>query len=333
MMHPSSVLTVVAGLLLATPSLINATPLPYDHSDTPKARIVSISARQTRTYDSMDNVKREVQSMRKRTQRFHEKMERSGVQAEGPMLTRYLNPVAPQPYDIGQTRRRAKTKRQGSATDPLNNYMDKSEQNFLRCIVILVLSTCTNGTEVYGDLSVGTPSQTITVEFDTGSSDLLVPVSDCKGCVSPFFDTRKSSTFSDLNQPFNTSFGSGAEASGYLASDTVSLGDLSVENQIFAIINNATGDLEKPNSGLIGFAFQAAGASHATPWFFNLANEGKLASNVASFYISRQEAPGSEACIGCMDSSKFTGDPEYFPLSPGNSSQALWTIVVSRCSL
>ncbi|KAG9031857.1 hypothetical protein FS837_002879, partial [Tulasnella sp. UAMH 9824] len=54
---------------------------------------------------------------------------------------------------------------------------------------------------------------------------------------------------------------------------------------------------------------------------------GKLASNVASFYISRQEASGSEACIGCMDSSKFTGDPEYFPLSPGNSSQTLWTIV------
>ncbi|KAG8921419.1 Type I transmembrane sorting receptor [Tulasnella sp. 408] len=286
-----------------------------------------MSARQTRTYDSVHDVKREVQRLRKRAQRFHDKMERSGVGIDGPMLKRSLNPVAPQPYDIGQSRRLAKTKRQGSATDPLTNYMDKSKQNFFPCIVILVLSIFTNGTEVYGDLSVGTPSQTITVEFDTGSADLVIPVSDCKACVSPFFDTHKSSTFSDLNQPFNTSFGSGAEAFGYLASDTVSLGDLSVENQIFAIINNATDNFDKPNSGLIGFGFQKDAASHATSWFFNLAKEGKLASNVASFYISRQEASGSEACIGCIDSSKFTGDPEYFPLSPGNSSQALWTVV------
>ncbi|KAG9021578.1 hypothetical protein FS837_007165, partial [Tulasnella sp. UAMH 9824] len=265
MMHPSSVLTVVAGLLLAAPSLINATPLPYDHSETPKARIVPMSARQTRTYDSLHDVKREVQRMQKRAQRFHEKMERSGARIDGPMLKRYLNPVAPQPYDISQTRRLAKTKRQSSETDPLTNYMDQSEQNFLRCIVLLVLSTPTNGTEVYGDLSVGTPPQTITVEFDTGSADLLVPVSDCKPCVSPFFDTRKSSTFADLNQSFNTSFGSGAEAFGYVASDMVSLGDLSVENQIFAIINNATDNFDKPNSGLIGFAFQPAAASHGTP--------------------------------------------------------------------
>ncbi|KAG9021616.1 hypothetical protein FS837_007134, partial [Tulasnella sp. UAMH 9824] len=243
-MHPSSVLTVVAGLLLAAPSLINATPLPYDHSETPKARIVPMSARQTRTYNSLHDVKREVQRMRKRAQLFHEKIERSGARTDGPMPKRYLNPVAPQPYDIDQTRRLAKTKRQASETDPLTNYMDQ---------------------KVYGDLSVGTPSQTITVEFDTGSGDLLVPVSDCKPCVSPFFDTRRSSTFADINQPFNTSFGSGAEAFGYVASDTVSLGDLSVENQIFAIINNATDDFDKPNSGLIGFAFQPAAASHGTP--------------------------------------------------------------------
>ncbi|KIO26672.1 hypothetical protein M407DRAFT_24111 [Tulasnella calospora MUT 4182] len=290
--------------------LVHATPLPSDRSENPKARIIPIAnrhviARQARTYDSVQDAKREVQKMMKRTQRFAERMERSGLRVDGAVSKRDYS-VASEPYDISQLRRLTKTKRQGSATDPLNNYMD---------------------TKVYGDLSVGTPAQTITVQFDTGSSDLLIPVSDCTPCVSPFFEPRNSNTFSNLDQAFNTSFAGGSTAVGYLASDTVSLRDLSVENQIFAIITEASSDFDGPNSGLIGFGFQSAAVSHAVPWFINLANEGKLASNVASFYISRQEAAGSEACVGCIDSAKFTGEPEYFPLYPGNASQNDWTIV------
>lgn len=193
----------------------------------------------------------------------------------------------------------------------------------------VVLTNSTNGVEVYGDLSIGTPSQTISVQFDTGSSNLLIPTSKCKACVGPFFDPKKSSTYSDLKTHFNTSFGDGSTATGNLASDTVSLGDLSLNNQIFAIIDEATDGFDKPNSGLIGFGFASLAQTNATPWFFNLADEGKLASKVSSFYISRQEAAGSEVCIGCVDSSKFTGEAEYFPLYPGNASQTLWTIVVS----
>ncbi|KAG9031856.1 Type I transmembrane sorting receptor [Tulasnella sp. UAMH 9824] len=227
------------------------------------------------------------------------------MQVDGVVSKRHYS-VAPEPYDIAQLRRVAKTKRQGSATDPLNNYKD---------------------TKVYGDMSIGTPAQSISVQFDTGSSDLLIPTSECQACVSPFFEPRNSNTFTNLEQYFNTSFGGGAKASGYLASDTVSLGDLSVDNQIFAIITEATNDFDSPNSGLIGFGFQSGSASNIVPWFVNLVNEGKLESNVASFYISRQEAAGSEACVGCIDSTKFTGEPEYFPLYPGNASQSDWTIV------
>lgn len=196
----------------------------------------------------------------------------------------------------------------------------------------MVLTNSSNGVEVYGDLSVGAPSQTTSVQFDTGSSDLLIAIAKCKACVGPFFDPTKSSTYSDLKTHFNTSFGDGSTATGSLASDTVSLGGLSVNNQIFAIIDEAADGFDKPNSGLIGFGFQSIAQTNATPWFFNLANEGKLASKVSSFYISRQEAAGSEACIGCVDSSKFTGEAEYFPLYPGNASQALWSIVVSKLS-
>lgn len=131
MVHLSSLVRVVVGLLLTSPSLISATPLPSDNSETPKARVVPISdrravARQAGAYDPEQHAKREVQRMRRRVQRFSEMMERSGVQLDG-LVERRDSTAAPAPYDIGGIRRAAMAKRQGSAADPLNNYKDTSE--------------------------------------------------------------------------------------------------------------------------------------------------------------------------------------------------------------
>ncbi|KAG9022673.1 Type I transmembrane sorting receptor [Tulasnella sp. UAMH 9824] len=183
----------------------------------------------------------------------------------------------------------------------------------------------------YGDLSVGTPAQVMTIDFDTGSSDLIIPSSDCTKCVSPLYNPSTSTSFTNLNTAFNTSFVDGSAASGVLATDTVSLGSLSVANQGFAVISDFAWSFARPMSGLMGLAFESAAQTKATPWFFNLANQGALASNLFSFYLTRQRANGSELCIGCIDSTKFTGQPEYFPLVPGAvpgfATQALWDII------
>lgn len=47
--------------------------------------------------------------------------------------------------------------------------------------------------------------------------------------------------------------------------------------------------------------------SKSTPFFVNLAESGSLASNVFSFFMSRGGADGSELCIGCVNSDKFSG--------------------------
>lgn len=62
-----------------------------------------------------------------------------------------------------------------------------------------------------------------------------------------------------------------------------------------------------------------------------LAKAGALASNVFTFYMARGGAEGSELCIGCINSEKYTGDIDYYPLDPSatKGKQLYWNIPVS----
>lgn len=57
----------------------------------------------------------------------------------------------------------------------------------------------------YGPLQIGTPSQTLTVDIDTGSADLWLPV-DCQSCSNEQFDATRSSTYKNTEQPFSITY-------------------------------------------------------------------------------------------------------------------------------
>jgi hypothetical protein len=57
----------------------------------------------------------------------------------------------------------------------------------------------------YGPLSIGTPRQTMTVDVDTGSADLWVPV-DCASCTNNQFDAEQSSTYKAMGDEFSISY-------------------------------------------------------------------------------------------------------------------------------
>ncbi|KAG8929901.1 hypothetical protein FRC01_003558 [Tulasnella sp. 417] len=295
-----SLFSAAAGILAAA-SVVSSSPVSSNPNDQPRALIVPFVnkhavARRSINYDPSELVKRDLRRVQERKERAALK-KRLGVDTVQVKRTA----AALEPYHINILRKALIKKRQASATDPLVNIY-------------------------YGNMNIGTPAQTITINFDTGSSDLTVPTADCTNCTAPFFDPSKSTSYVTTSVPFETSFGDGSTANGVISTETVAIGSLSFSNQSFALINQATADYDGPNAGLMGLAFEANAHTKATPWFINLANQGALESNVFSFYLSRKGADGSELCVGCLDPAKFTGEPEYFPLTPGDSTQNYWDI-------
>merc|ERR1712087_8585 len=91
--------------------------------------------------------------------------------------------------------------------------------------------------QYYGEILVGTPPQTFTVVFDTGSSNLWIPGKDCRSVacvVHPRFDYENSSTSRDMNETFSTQYGSGS-CKGSIVRDTVTVAGLPIKHQRFGI--------------------------------------------------------------------------------------------------
>ncbi|KAG8868993.1 hypothetical protein FRB97_001749, partial [Tulasnella sp. 331] len=181
----------------------------------------------------------------------------------------------------------------------------------------------------YGPLSIGTPPQASTVDFDTGSSDLVIPLSSCKGCAGELFNPKKSSTFKDTKKPFNITYEDQSGAAGTVCTETVTVAGVTVEGLSFGGVTTEAGNFNHgPNAGLLGLGFKGNSEAGATPFFETLASTNKLALPVFSFYMSRDGGSGSELCFGCINSAKYTGDIQYYPLDPSatKGTQLYWNI-------
>jgi len=121
-----------------------------------------------------------------------------------------------------------------------------------------------NNAEYLAHVGIGTPAQTLALDFDTGSADLWVwstelpsSVKNSGGSQHTIFDASKSSTFKKSSgSTWQIQYGDGSTASGDVGTDNVNAGGLVVENQAIELAKTLSTQFEQgPGDGLLGLAF------------------------------------------------------------------------------
>ncbi|XP_075436760.1 pepsin A-like [Ascaphus truei] len=196
--------------------------------------------------------------------------------------------------------------------EPLQNYMD---------------------IEYFGTISIGSPPQEFTVIFDTGSANLWVPSVYCSSpaCNNHHkFNPQQSSTFQATNTPVSIQYGTGS-MTGVLGYDTVQVGNIAVSSQIFGLSQSEPGSFlyYSPFDGILGLAFPGLASSGATPVFDNMWSQSLIPQDLFSVYLSSDGQSGSFVLFGGTDTSYYSGNLNWIPLT----AESYWQITVDSVSI
>ncbi|EME87132.1 SAP peptidase [Pseudocercospora fijiensis CIRAD86] len=172
--------------------------------------------------------------------------------------------------------------------------------------------------------TIGTPQQKLRLHLDTGSSDLWVNVADSSLCshpsnqcsVSGTYSANDSSTYQFINSDFNISYVDGSGCSGDYASDTVSFGSATIENQQFGI-----GYESSSAEGILGLGYpinEVAVQYNNGKTYPNvpqsLLNNGYINTNAYSLWLNDLDASTGSILFGGVNSAKYTGSLETVPI-------------------
>ncbi|KAI9261047.1 aspartic peptidase domain-containing protein [Sporodiniella umbellata] len=178
--------------------------------------------------------------------------------------------------------------------------------------------------QYYGEISIGTPPQTFSVVFDTGSSNLWVPslrCADSQACDNHRqYNSRNSSTYSDNGTDFSIVYGSGS-VEGVISQDTVAIGDIQIQNQGFAESISEPGDTfpQAEFDGIFGLGYDTIAIQQTVPPFYNMLTQNLINQKMFSFWLGDVNKPssdgtGGELTFGDMDTSRFTGEISWAPV-------------------
>ncbi|KAJ6572095.1 acid protease [Mycena capillaripes] len=189
----------------------------------------------------------------------------------------------------------------------------------------------------FGNISVGTPPQDVSVVFDTGSSTLEFASTMCdSSCNSQVkFDHTKSSTFVDKKTTSSITFSTGTLYSNTTsipnrltlraAQDTVTVGGLAAKKVNLNLITKQTAKFGiDPFSGI-----QGGMSAQAQGFFASLVDQGL--PSLFSLFVTPNAVGGAELTIGGIDESKFNGTLKFASLA--DSGSPTWSLTSPRISV
>ncbi|GMG18469.1 unnamed protein product [[Candida] boidinii] len=191
-------------------------------------------------------------------------------------------------------------------------------------------------------IEIGSNKQQLTVQVDTGSSDLWVTTqdwdSDCeearfKCTTKGFFDPSQSSSFVNNETFFNISYLGGYGVEGSYGFDTVVIGDdIELNDFPFAVGNVSTAEM----AGIFGIGLSHGEALYVSDnvtyenFAFQLVKNGVTESAAYSIALAAiDDDKDGDFLLGAVDHSKYSGDFLRFPISPiGVSTKILTHVAV-----
>ncbi|KAF9055316.1 endopeptidase [Hymenopellis radicata] len=170
--------------------------------------------------------------------------------------------------------------------------------------------------QYYTEIQLGTPPQSFKVILDTGSSNLWVPSSQCTSvaCIlHTKYDGSASSTYKANGSTFEIHYGSGS-MEGFVSTDTLTMGDLTITQQDFAEATKEPGLAFAFGKfdGILGLAYDTISKMLDSPVF--------------TFRVGSSEDDGGEATFGGIDEDAFTGQIKYAPVR----RKAYWEVELSK---
>lgn len=177
--------------------------------------------------------------------------------------------------------------------------------------------------EYLSPVQIGTPAQTLMMDFDTGSSDLFCfssELSPQENAGHSIYNPGSSSTSSQKEgQTWNITYGDGSGAAGNVFGDKVVVGGVTATSQAVeaATAISMTFAADTQNDGLFGLGFSSINQVRPTKQttFFDTVKP-TLKQPVFAAYL-RHNAPGVYD-FGFIDNTKYSGRIGYAPVSTEN---------------
>ncbi|CAO3565305.1 unnamed protein product [Mortierella alpina] len=185
-------------------------------------------------------------------------------------------------------------------------------------------------------MMIGSSQQEFSVIFDTGSSDLWVPSSNCysQACLSlRRFNPSKSSTFQSLNQPWSINYADSLSVSGTIGVDDVTIAGIKISKQTFgpaSVVYGSPTALEF--DGMLGLAFDSNSEIGAATPVTNMMLQGQLDEPVVSVWLNKASdqdkslSNGGQFIFGGVDDSLFLGEITYVQVTSADD----WQVTVDE---